>query len=129
MSEVNCDYCHDSAVLVDSAEVYGGRSYGLIWLCRPCGAYVGIHKDSKDHKPLGRLANAELRAAKVNAHSVFDPLWKRKMDKEGCSKKEARKAGYYWLSKQLGISMKECHIGMFDVSMCKRVVEVCRVFL
>ena len=121
---VICPYCGMNAELVDSSEVYT-RSYGLIWLCRPCDAYVGTHRNSTDHVPLGRLANAELRRWRVNAHSAFDPLWLAKMRRDGCSKGQARKAGYQWLAEQLGVPMSECHIGMFDVDMCKRVVQIC----
>lgn len=122
---VICPYCVKPAVLADSAEVYGGRSYGMIWLCRPCNAYVGVHKDNKNHIPLGRLANAELREWKKKAHTAFDPLWKAKIERDGCSKTKARNAGYAWLAGQLGIKVKRCHIGMFDVDACKAVVDVC----
>ena len=47
----------------------------MIWHCWPCGAYVGVHKNSPDHAPLGRLANAELRKMKIKAHAAFDKLW------------------------------------------------------
>lgn len=125
--EVICPYCGEAAVLADSAEVYGGRSYGNIYLCRPCNAYVGIHKDGpRKGYPLGRLADKELREWKRRAHSAFDPLWKGKMERDGCSKGKARKAGYTWLSEKLGIPFRDCHIGEFDVDMCKRVVEACR---
>ena len=121
---MNCPYCSLPVAYVDSREVYG-RSYGMIYLCRPCTAYVGVHKGTD--KPLGRLANAELRGAKIAAHRAFDRLWKRKIELTGCSKNEARGRGYAWLSRQLGISAKDCHIGMFDVDMCGKVVEVCRI--
>ena len=120
---LTCPYCEAEAKLIDSKEIYG-RSYGMIWICRPCGAYVGTHKNS-NNKPLGRLANAELREWKIRAHAVFDPMWKKKMQREECSKSEARKAGYKWLAKQIGIDAKDCHIGMFDVETCKKVVDVC----
>jgi hypothetical protein len=71
------------------------------------------------------LADAELRGWKKKAHSVFDPLWRKKIEREGCSKSFARKAGYRWLSEQLDIPFEKCHIGEFDVDMCQRVVEVC----
>lgn len=71
---VVCPYCGNKAELVDSAVVYG-RSYGIIWLCYPCDAYVGVHKNSPRHAPLGRLANKELREWKMRAHEVFDQLW------------------------------------------------------
>lgn len=114
---VICPYCGRAARLVDSARVYG-TSYGKIWLCSGwpiCDAYVGVH--SCTHAPLGRLANPELRAAKKAAHAVFDPLWKRGM--------MSRSEAYTWLAEQLGISMDECHIGMFDVDLCKRVCCAC----
>jgi hypothetical protein len=123
-----CPYCGNPAILTDSAEVYSGHSYRMIWLCRPCDAYVGTHRNSKNHEPLGRLANAELRAWKVKAHAAFDPLWRTKMRRENCTKQEARQAGYRWLAKQLSITVEECHIGCFDVEMCRRVVEICSVY-
>ena len=116
MRTVICPYCSSNAVLIDSAEVYSGQSFGAIWICRPCKAWVGCHKNSFDHAPLGRLANAELRAAKVAAHAKFDPLWK--------SGKMHRKEAYNLLAGKLGISVDQCHIGMFDLETCKRVLEV-----
>ena len=64
----------------------------------------------------------------MDAHAAFDPLWQRKLlklEKIKGSKRRARGDGYYWLSQQLGIPFEDCHIGMFDVDMCKRVVEIC----
>lgn len=123
-SKINCPYCGKPAVLTDSAEVYR-RSYGMIWICRPCKAWVGTYKDGKN-TPLGRLANAELRDWKKKAHAWFDPLWKAKIRRDHCGKTEARTAAYAWLAKKLGIPGEECHIGMFDIEMCKKVIEICR---
>lgn len=124
-TKVICPYCDLDAELVDSAEIYNGKSYGMMWLCRQCGAYVGTHNNSPSHKPLGRLANAELREYKKAAHDAFDVLWMRKMQKEKISKSKARRSAYEWLSSQLGISKKNCHIGMMDVATCKRVIDLC----
>ena len=124
MDRRNCPYCKIRAKLVDSKVVYG-RSYGPIWLCRPCDAWVGCHKDSNEHVPLGRLANKELRLWKVRAHSAFDPLWARKIKRDSCSKSKARKSAYIWLAEKLQIPVKECHIGMFDVEICREVVAIC----
>lgn len=119
-----CPYCNHLAELTNSAEVYGGRDFGkMVWRCRRCEAWVGCHPGT--NTPLGRLANAELRKAKIAAHDAFDSLWRRKHVKEGGSKGRARGAGYRWLAEQLGIEPASCHIGMFDVELCKRVVEVC----
>jgi len=116
---VLCPYCGEPAVLVDSAELYHGRSYGPAYLCRPCYAWVGCHPGTI--KPLGRLANAELRKAKIAAHDAFDPLWI-----DGVPKGPARRKAYQWLSEQLHIDVHKCHIGMFDVELCERTVVVCR---
>jgi hypothetical protein len=125
--KVICPYCSAPAVYVDSSEVYA-RSYGMIYLCRPCKAWVGVHKGTD--KPLGRLANKELREWKMRAHAAFDPLWQKKLRKCGPrGKKSARKSGYHWLAAELGIPVKECHIGMMDVEQCKRVVEICSPYL
>lgn len=121
---VICDYCGKPARCVDSAVVYR-QSYGLIWYCQPCGAWVGCHKNSARALPLGRLANAELRAAKVRAHAAFDPLWKAVAARDGINPNHARARGYRWLSTVMGTDPKRTHIGMFDVAQCARVVEIC----
>lgn len=129
---VLCPYCHKPAEYTDSACVYGGRSYGMIYLCRPCEAWVGVH-DGTD-TPLGRLANKELRQWKMKAHAAFDPLWQRKLEIRrqergpGYRKHYARGSGYKWLAVQLGIPVEDCHIGMFDVEMCQRVVALCQPY-
>lgn len=97
----------------------------MIWLCRPCEAWVGCHKNSKRNAPLGRLANKELREWKIKAHAAFDPMWRAKMLRDRCSQGEARNAGYAWLAQQLAISLDDMHIGMLNVEQCKRVVAAC----
>ena len=122
---VLCPYCcRPAALRSTSAHLYYGRDYGPVWQCEPCEAWVGCHKGG--HQPLGRLANAALRAAKQRAHAAFDPLWQAKMRQDGCAKNKARSKGYIWLAGQLGIAAQECHIGYFNEDMCARVVEVCQ---
>ncbi len=106
-----CPYCKRPSVLTDSKEVYS-KSYGLIYLCRPCNAWCGTHK--KSNQALGRLANAELREAKKLAHQHFDFLWKEKLF--------TRSEAYAWLSIKLNIPPKYTHIGMFNPKTCKDVV-------
>lgn len=118
--EVICDYCGEPAHLAFGYEIYPQRrdlAALKFWACTPCRAYVGCHRDS-NNLPLGRLANVELRTAKRLAHAAFDPLWQGKAMR--------RADAYAWLAGELGISAQECHIGMFDVEMCKRVREVIR---
>ena len=116
---IKCDYCGKDAELVKGDVVYPERPELrklYFWQCAPCHARVGCHKGTK--KPFGRLADSHLRYWKVQAHEVFDRKWK-----SGGQKKRTKM--YFWLAGELGISEKDCHIGMFDVETCKKVVEVC----
>lgn len=113
--KVICPYCGQRAELVDSAVIYG-RSYGNIYLCEPCDAYVGTHR--RNNKPLGTLANKQLREWRKRAHRAFDPLWK--------SGKMTRDDAYKWLSRKMNLPPRKTHIGMFDIRQCKRVIKICR---
>lgn len=110
-----CPYCHKEAKWVQNKEVYGrnyGRSY-MMYLCKPCDAYVGCHRNSRT--PLGTMANAELREWRKKAHFVFDPLWKDRKHKR-------RHQLYSEISRHFG---KEIHIAESDVEMCKQIIEWC----
>lgn len=117
MKKVYCDYCGRQAKYVDSRVVYG-KSYGMIYLCRPCEAYVGCH--GKGDTPKGRLANAELRRWKIAAHNAFDPLWKYGPFRG------RRNSAYAWLAEQMGLPKEKTHIGMFDVAECQQVTQICK---
>lgn len=116
MKGKECPYCGSVTAFVDSSVIYG-KSYGMIYLCKPCDAYVGVHKGSTI--ALGRLANYELREAKKRAHLSFDPLWKNGMFK-------SRRAAYSWLAKEMNLSEHMTHIGMFNVEQCNQVVNLCK---
>ena len=118
MRKVYCDYCGHEATLVDDSEIYG-RSYGhTAYLCRHCGAYVGCH--GRTDKPLGRLANAELRTWKMKAHDAFDPLW----NSPSSPFHRHRNAAYAWLAQQMGLPVEKTHIGMFDIEQCQQVIKI-----
>lgn len=115
MRKVICPYCGEDAYRVPGTEIYPHRpdlADKHFWLCSPCNAYVGCHRNSD--KPLGRLANQELRRWKRRAHEAFDPLWKY----ERMSRAEA----YRKLAEAMKITPDICHIGMFDVEQCQDVV-------
>lgn len=118
-----CPYCNNEARLVGGDAIYPHRPdlYRLrFWQCAPCDAYVGCHKGTE--QPLGRLANAELRRAKMLAHAAFDPRWRTRDKKQ---RPKTRGEAYSWLAKRLGVDRADCHIGMFDLEQCQQVVQVC----
>ena len=113
-----CPYCWAPTALVDSAEVYRGKSYGPIHLCRDCNAYVGCHKGT--FTALGRLANASLRRKKMDFHAALDPIWK--------SGKMGRNELYGWLAGRMGIDRELCHGGMFDEQQCDEAIRILKNF-
>jgi len=122
-----CPYCLKIPEFVDSACVYHGSSYGMVYFCRDCSAWVGVHKGTQ--KSLGRLANSELRKAKNKAHTYFDPITKdgliNRLWVQYISGMSNRNKAYWWLSKKMKIKKDYCHIGMFDLEQCAKVVSVC----
>tara|TARA_R110000851_G_scaffold84297_1_gene183829 strand:+ start:53 stop:418 length:366 start_codon:yes stop_codon:yes gene_type:complete len=113
-----CPYCGNNAELCKGDKVYPKRTdlHKLnFWRCDPCGAKVGTHKGTTN--PLGRLANTQLRYWKIKAHSAFDPKWRNGDLKRG--------SAYKWLAGKMDMRERDCHIGMFDVSQCKKVVAIC----
>lgn len=127
-----CDLCGGEVVLMkDTSTIYRGTNFGPAYVCqgKGCGARIGCHSNSKTFAPKGRLADAALRQAKIDAHAAFDPLWRRKVQRERISKSKARRLAYRWLGDQLGIDANSAHIGAFDAVTCRRVVEICAPFL
>lgn len=115
MTNPICPYCGYESELVKGDKIYPHRKdlYDKnFYLCGADNAYVGCHGNST--KPLGRLADANLRKMKSAAHAAFDPLWK--------SGKISRSDAYRILSERLGIKREECHIGMFSPFQCQRVI-------
>lgn len=123
-----CPYCGGEVLYSETSNfIYASnKNYGGVHYCEnfpKCDAYVGTHKGTD--KPLGRLANAELRGQKKLAHYYFDFLWKEKK-KLGYS--NARDLGYEWLSQKLDLPLKKTHIGMFDIETCNKVIALCKPY-
>lgn len=110
-----CPYCFGPSERVTGKRIYPHRRdlhHKTFYLCEPCGAWVGCHPGGD--KALGRLANAELRAAKQRVHAAFDPMWQ--------GGHMGRSQAYTWLAERLGIPKTDCHIGMFTLEQCSAAV-------
>lgn len=110
---VTCGFCGKAAVMVSSLDFYGRDYKTNIWKCDDCKAYVGTHGNTS--KPLGTLANKELRELRKKCHALIDPYWKKG--------KYSRTDVYKRMSKALNIPMKETHIGMFDEEKCLKLIS------
>lgn len=113
-----CPYCNKDAELTTGDYVYPHR-HDLkdinVYVCWPCDAYVGTHKGTNPPKPLGTMANAELRKARKAAHAAFDPFWR--------AGRMRRREAYAKLSALMNLPKEKAHIAMFNVEQCKKVVE------
>jgi ribosomal protein L37AE/L43A len=107
-----CPYCFQDSIFLEEKSIYR---------CEPCDAQVGTHKGTQ--KPLGTLANSELRKARQQAHAFFERMWKNQAVSHNEKKSYYRNNAYRWLAKEMNV--ESCHIGMFDLDNCKKVIELC----
>lgn len=115
LKEVICPYCSRKAENVGGRKIYPFRAdlaHRRFYLCRPCSAYVGTHEATG--RPLGTLANDELRAARRELHEAFDEYWR-----EGYV---TRSEAYRALSELSGVP--NSHIGHFDLATCAKVLDL-----
>lgn len=120
---VICPYCQTPAELTTGTVMYPHRpdlATLKFWHCKPCDAYVGCHRSEAGYgngtRPLGRLANATLRRAKMAAHAAINPLWR-----EG---RLRRSEVYSTLAILMNLGTKEAHIGEFDEEQCAKAVKL-----
>ena len=118
-----CPYCQAPAEKVGGGVIYPHRkdlAHKFFWRCPgSCAAWVGSHPGTD--RPLGRLANEELRNMKRAAHDAFDPIW-RAVGNNKKAQRAAKSRAYEALARELGIPRDEAHIAMMDVELCRRTI-------
>lgn len=126
LPEVICDYCMHPAQLVSGEEIHGDFFKDKhFWLCVSCDAWTGVHPNS-NFKPLGRLADKDLRGARKEANELFDKVVRKKMHQHQIPFDYARFKVYRWLRQKLVIPIDQCRIGKFDLELCRQCVFACR---
>lgn len=119
---MRCPYCGRPVQLRPASYVYGEDNLdpqGFLYVCNGypdvCDAYVGVHK--KSGRPMGTLANGELRHKRIEAHRALNQIWK-----EGYMTKHG---AYIWLQNRLNLRKKDMHIGMFSDYLCMETIREC----
>lgn len=119
--QIQCPYCYANASLRPASVVYGSnrRSRGkFLYICDrwpACDAYVSAHDGN--HRPMGTLANGDLRHKRILAHRALQQLQQsRHMEKWEV---------YIWLQAKLGLNTQQAHIGQFSEWMCDEVIRLC----
>jgi len=107
-----CPYCEKEAKWCENKVIYGrnyGKSY-MCYYCEDCNAYVGCHNNSK--KPLGTMADGELREWRKKVHAKIDPLWKENNWERSTIYKKLKR--YYG---------SHVHIGDSDIDLCADILK------
>jgi len=118
-----CPYCGEESKQVTGITLYPHLEQfaeKIFYHCKPCDSRVGCHPGTD--KPLGTLANNDLRLRRNYAHKHFDRLWK-----EGYMK--SRIHSYLWLAIAMDIPPKFCHIGHFNEEQCLEVARLSKAKL
>jgi len=97
-------YCCECKKDVEAELITGQRAYQhredlwdmLFWQCPNCDNFVGTHKNSKKHAPMGHICGKELKKLKMDIHRILDPLWR--------SGRYSRKQIYLIVSSKIGWS-------------------------
>ena len=119
-NKVRCPRCGANATMRPASVVYGkeDKRGGYLYICDrypKCDCYVGAHQ--KSLKPLGTLADGNLRHKRILAHKAFDRLWK-----EGVMTK---RQAYIWMQAKFGLSSEQAHIAKFSEYMCDELIAIC----
>lgn len=120
----HCIYCGRQTEYADSIRVYQ-ESYGMIHYCQNCDAWVNCIPGSD--QSFGTVARKTLRSLRSKLHSVYDPLWQKKVS-QGTKSKTAQALARKWMANLLGIDIVECHIGYFTDEQCKIAITECEKY-
>ena len=117
---VHCPYCGSPAVVRPAAEIYHDlRRTDSLYVCSnhpACNAYVGMN--TKTGKPLGPLADGDLRNLRIRAHRTFDRLWQSGI--------MTRNSAYRWMADYFCIPLSKAHIGQLSEYRCNELIAKCK---
>ena len=114
---IRCPYCGSPAILKDASYVYGHNSSGgKVYVCShypACDSYVGVHQGTL--LPKGSLAGPALRKKRIQAHRIFDQLWRQGIF--------SRQEAYRWIADRFCLETHQAHIGNFSDYMCDQLIQ------
>lgn len=72
------------------------------WMCPDCSNFVGTNNRGEGRKPLGVIANKEMKKIRMQIHAMLDPIWQSNRAKRAdLYKKISEKLGYEYHTAEL----------------------------
>ncbi len=118
---VFCPYCHSKAILRSAHFVHNKNTVVTgkhLYVCAnwpACDAYVSAHNHNL--RPMGVLANGELRNQRILAHRALE----RYRKETGMTRREL----YIWLRTKLELAESDAHVAAFTGDQCSQVIRLC----
>ena len=119
---LKCPYCGRTAVLRKASDIYEKALDEYLYVCSgypECNSYVGVHSGTLRSK--GTLANGDLRHNRIEAHRIFDSIWKHKI--------MTKQNAYCWMQDIFSLTTDQAHIGQFSEYRCDCLILECRKVL
>lgn len=120
---MRCPYCGSSVILRSADGIYRENTKGaMLYVCKrypACDAYVRTRPGTS--RPVGTLANRELRLLRREAHRYFDRLY--------LSGRMSKEQAYEWLASLIQAPMSKAHIGYLGEYYCRQVIDASRAML
>lgn len=124
-TEIYCCGCERDVLAryVGGAEIYPDN-YRLrkkkFYLCDDCGNYVGAKYGGT---PLGVIATAEIRSARIYVHRMLDPIWQTgRMTRTQIYKRVSAELGYQFHTANI-TSVQEAHTIYNVIKRCLTAFE------
>lgn len=119
-SIMRCPYCGSPVVYRTADGIYReNKNNTMLYVCSnypKCDAYIKANPQT--NKPMGTLANGQLRALRKRAHYYFDRL-----HEDGYM---SRSDAYNWLADYIDMPLNMAHIGFLGEYYCNQVIERCK---
>lgn len=119
-----CPYCGGKPKYISGNKLYN-KNIGMIYVCENCDAYIGVYGSTK--RPLGRLANSELRKKKQETNYYINAIIQKAV-KKGQHRSEAKKSTLKWLGNNLEVDVTHMQTNMFDIDLCEETIKLCKPY-
>jgi hypothetical protein len=108
--------------LVDATERDRYQEGRAFWRCSRFPSCLGTHGAHADGRPLGIPGDRATNKARLDAHAIFDRLWKERFVPD-------RDAAYAWLRSVMRMNEEAAHFARFSIGECERAADFAIAFI